>query len=154
MSNELTKASKKHHIKTAGLEWCPFCKAGFNEQNNNTINNRVVEYGELDPVENGDIQHKGRCLKCGREWIDIFRLVDMYPIAIPSRFEKFVEERKECPTPLELRAYAELVISDRKKTVLSQNTISYIGLHIIDCKTCSPFLKGIMLSLKDRKESK
>jgi hypothetical protein len=68
----MTKAARKHHIKTAGQDRCPYCKAE-NEDDN-------IEYEDLSPVEDGDIESTAHCLQCGRKWIDIFRLADVREI--------------------------------------------------------------------------
>jgi len=72
----MTKAAVKHHIRTAGSDRCPYCKADFG----GGMIDGVQECGDLDPVENGDIEQISKCLKCGRRWMDVFRLVEVREI--------------------------------------------------------------------------
>lgn len=65
-NKSMSKAAKKRHLETSGIKCCPYCKAD---------NWCDIEYSEPDPVECGDIQQEARCLKCGRRWMDVFRLV-------------------------------------------------------------------------------
>lgn len=72
----MTKAGRKHHIETSGLDRCPYCKAEIDGN---------VEYQENSNVECGDIEqeavcNKAVCNKCGKKWIDVFRLVDVREI--------------------------------------------------------------------------
>ena len=70
----MTKAAKKRHIQSRGCDiyehGCLYCK-----QNGDTL-----EYGELSPVESGDIEQEVKCPLCGRKWIDVFRIVDVREI--------------------------------------------------------------------------
>jgi hypothetical protein len=68
------KGARKRHIRTAGSEVCPYCKA------DNDMCGMNIEYGDLDPVEDGDIQQEVKCLQCGRRWMDIYRLVDVHEL--------------------------------------------------------------------------
>lgn len=67
----LTKTARKRHLRTAGLECCPYCAV-------DNFNN--IEYDEVSHVENGDILQDAKCLKCGQAWQDVFRLVDVHEI--------------------------------------------------------------------------
>lgn len=62
----MSKAAKKRHIRDSGM-CCPYCKADM----------EFMDYHDLDPVENGDIEQKVQCMQCKRYWKDIFRLVDV-----------------------------------------------------------------------------
>lgn len=42
---------------------CPFC---HEEQ--------AVDYGDIVVVESGDAEQVARCLRCRKEWVDVFRL--------------------------------------------------------------------------------
>jgi ribosomal protein S27AE len=42
---------------------CPRC--GYDEG---------LDYGELDPVEGGDIEQRVKCPECGERWMDVFTL--------------------------------------------------------------------------------
>lgn len=50
----MTKAARKHHLATAGLDCCPYCKISVY----NPTGNDMVKFGEVDH----------RC------WIDVFTL--------------------------------------------------------------------------------
>lgn len=72
----LSKAARKYHLKTAGIERCPFCKTDIYEDNEIGI----IEYGELDPTEDGNIQQTAQCTKCKRRWMDIFQLTEIHEL--------------------------------------------------------------------------
>lgn len=71
----MTKASRKHHIKTNGQDCCPYCKV--------EIDMETVDYNEFEPIEDGIVcgalaaTQKATCLCCGRKWMDIYQLVDV-----------------------------------------------------------------------------
>lgn len=71
MAERMTKAAKRRRIQTQGCDECPYCREDIWE---------VAEFGELDPVECGDIEQKVKCTACGRTWIDVFRLIDVREI--------------------------------------------------------------------------
>jgi len=68
----MTKAARRRHIQNGGQQECPYCKV--------EIDIDTVECGELDPVEDGDIEQTVKCLKCGRRWMDVFRLVEVHEL--------------------------------------------------------------------------
>ena len=35
-----------------------------------------LEYGELSPVEGGNVQQEAECTQCGKRWMDVFVLAD------------------------------------------------------------------------------
>ena len=47
----MTKTARKYHLRTAGQERCPFCKAKIDFENTN------VEFEDMEPVEDGSIEH-------------------------------------------------------------------------------------------------
>lgn len=63
----LSLSAKKRHVANAGTGGCPFCKADID----------IIEFDELDPVEDGSIEQTASCPACKRRWRDVFRLVDV-----------------------------------------------------------------------------
>lgn len=68
----LSKAAKRRHIDSAGIDKCPYCKVDICDDN--------IEYKELEPVEDGSVEQTVKCTSCGRKWIDVFRLVEIREI--------------------------------------------------------------------------
>jgi hypothetical protein len=77
-NKNITKARMKRHIKTGGCdiydEGCLFCGKGDEYGDS-------IECEEFMPVENGDIHQKCTCKECGRQWIDVFRLVEAHELS-------------------------------------------------------------------------
>ena len=73
----MAKATRKRHIRSQGCDiydhGCLYCKEG-NEYGDS------LEFSDFSPVESGDIEQIVTCTKCGRKWIDVFRLVDVKEI--------------------------------------------------------------------------
>jgi uncharacterized protein with PIN domain len=67
----LTEKARKRHLRTGGHR-CPYCKAS----------DVHLDYGELSPVESGNIEQKISCDKCRRCWVDIFHLVDIRELGV------------------------------------------------------------------------
>jgi C4-type Zn-finger protein len=72
MKPSMTKAAKKRHLQSAGQDCCPYCKEDLLEYG---------DYEELSPVEDGTIEQIVGCEKCGRRWMDVFKLVDVQELA-------------------------------------------------------------------------
>jgi len=70
---KLTKAAIQRHIKTGGTECCPFCKADILDE----FGDFIIEYTDLDPIEDGTIQQEATCVKCKSKWMDIFALKEI-----------------------------------------------------------------------------
>jgi hypothetical protein len=63
----MTKAARKRYIQSAGTDGCPYCKADMEQ----------FDYGEMDPVEDGSVEQKVKCLQCKRVWMDVFLLKEV-----------------------------------------------------------------------------
>lgn len=63
---KLTEKARKRHLRNGGHN-CPYCKADYMELN----------YGELSPVEDGNIEQIVTCDKCNRRWMDVFQLAEI-----------------------------------------------------------------------------
>jgi len=83
VNKPMAKAAKKRHIQSRGCDvyehGCLYCKEGGERDNDQE--GVTLDYGELSPVENGDIEQQVICQKCGRKWIDVFRLTDVHEIS-------------------------------------------------------------------------
>lgn len=73
MNKPMSKAARKYHIKTSGMDKCPYCKVDLYDNDMN----EALEYKEVDFVEDGDIHQEAKCTKCNRRWMDVFRLVEV-----------------------------------------------------------------------------
>jgi hypothetical protein len=71
-SKPMSKAAMRMYIKSGGCECCPYCKVEMDFD--------TVEHGELSPVEDGSIEQESKCLKCGRKWMDVFRLAEVHEL--------------------------------------------------------------------------
>ena len=85
MSKPLSLSAQRRHIRSGGCDvyerGCLYCKAGAEGDETGTVENgEVLEFGGLSPVENGDIEQEVKCLRCGRKWIDVFRLAEIREI--------------------------------------------------------------------------
>jgi len=58
----ITKEQREYYLKNHGIS-CPFCHS-------NELDSDPIKY-DLDPSANI------RCGKCGKEWTDIYKLVDI-----------------------------------------------------------------------------
>ncbi len=68
----LSKAAIKRRIKAPWGD-CPSCGESSEE----------LDYGDLDPVEDGDIEQRVICPTCNCHWKDIFRLVEVHELFSP-----------------------------------------------------------------------
>lgn len=124
---QMTDEARAHHIETSGQDCCPYCKADTTEK---------VEFDDYSPVETGDVYQKAECMVCNRQWMDVFRLVEVHELC--SRPEHFA---------LCAGCDARLAQKDAIEREVEGNTVHY-------CKGCDQihFSKGRELVSKPKKE--
>lgn len=74
MNEPMTKAARRHHLKTNGADRCPYCKVDISDMCGPT------EHSELEPIEDGTIVQTVKCTNCNRRWQDVFQLVDVHEL--------------------------------------------------------------------------
>ncbi len=74
VTDRITPASRRHHIKTAGEDRCPYCKVSVHDLP------MGFDYEEPSPVEGGEIEQRVECPSCNGRWVDVFCLVDVREI--------------------------------------------------------------------------
>lgn len=70
-ANKIGAKRRKKHIETAGSAGCPYCGAAV----------KNIDYSNLEPVEDGDVEQECECRNCGNRWKDVFRLVEVRELA-------------------------------------------------------------------------
>ncbi len=68
---KLSKAAKKRHLESGGDGGCPFC--GDEDMGN-------LDYGEPEPEMDGVLKQTATCLACNCQWIDEYKLVNVYGV--------------------------------------------------------------------------
>ena len=67
----LSGRARARHLRTGGQCSCPYCRGDVQE----------VDYQGLEANEDGEVTQEARCGRCGRRWLDVFRLADVRELA-------------------------------------------------------------------------